>query len=261
VHDDPERYSYSDLVLIGLIGPIIYEIRSKELRERGYLADPLVTILKTRTGRIPMWNWQTVYDIGIVRNKVRNSMIVSLAKSCHRSGYKTMIFVGRRKHGHNLAQALSRLVSCQCVFVHGESTAFIYNPSGSVRKERWDVSDIADYINNNENAILITTTVLDEGLDVPVINVLIMGTGMKKYRRTVQRCGRGMRPKDGQNKVYIFDFWDEGHVFVRKQSEYRLWTYKIEEFDISDSLDATADCMGVELEIDRHLLKDNESAG
>jgi superfamily II DNA or RNA helicase len=256
VHDDPEKYSYPDLVLIGLIGPIIYEIRSKELRERGFLADPLVTVLRTRTGKIPVWNWHTVYDIGIVRNKIRNSMIVSLASCCFKGGYKTMIFVGRRKHGHRLAQVLSSLLSCQCCFVHGESTAFIYMPSGLIRRERWDVDDIASYINNNDRTILITTTVLDEGLDVPVINVLIMATGMKKYRRTIQRCGRGMRPKEGHNKVYIFDFWDEGHAFLKRQSEYRLWTYKTEEFDIADSVSITSDSMGVELDVDRKLLSD-----
>lgn len=32
VHDDPECYSYADLVLIGLVGPIFFEVRSKELR-------------------------------------------------------------------------------------------------------------------------------------------------------------------------------------------------------------------------------------
>jgi superfamily II DNA or RNA helicase len=79
-----------------------------------------------------------------------------------------------------------------------------------------------------------------------------MATGMKKYRRTVQRAGRGMRPKNGTNKVYIFDFWDENHLFLKRQSEYRLWTYREEEFDISESLNETANGMGIPIEIRRH---------
>lgn len=165
-----------------------------------------------------------------------------------------MIFIGRRKHGHRLAKALTPLISNEVCFVHGESTAYLYRPSGIVSRQRWSVEDIAEYINSRDQAILITTTVLDEGLDVPVINVLIMGTAMKKYRRTVQRCGRGMRPKEGHNYVYVFDFYDDNHSYLEKHSRYRLWTYEEEILRMSPSLDFTAEHMGAKLEVNRKLL-------
>lgn len=254
VHDDPECYSYIDMVLIGLMGPIFFEVRSKELRERGYLADPLVTVLRTRSQRITLWDWDGVYVAGIVHNRIRNSMIVSLAAGCFKGGNKVMIFISRRKHGHRLAKALVPITGKEVCFVHGDNTAHIYRPSGIVKRHRWSVKDIADYINERDQAILITTTVLDEGLDIPVINVLIMGTAMKKYRRTVQRCGRGMRPKEGQNKVFIFDFYDDNHPYLEKHSKYRLWTYEEEIFHMSPSLDHTAVVMGAQLEANRQLL-------
>lgn len=254
VHDDPECYSYIDLKLIGLVGPIFFEVRSKELRERGFLADPLVTVLRTGATKITLWDWDSVYVAGIVHNKVRNSMIVSLAAGCYKGGNKVMVFIGRRKHGHRLAKALAPLVGGEICFVHGDNTAYLYRPSGIVSKRKWSVEDIADYINERDRAVLITTTVLDEGLDVPIINVLIMGTAMKKYRRTVQRCGRGMRPKSGQNKVFIFDFYDSNHPYLEKHSKYRLWTYKEEVFDLSPSLQHTGEVLGVHLEADRRLL-------
>jgi len=243
VHDDPEKWSYEDLQLVGLTGGILLNIRSKELRVRGYLADPLVTILKVKTGRIPVWSWHKVYKLGIVSNKVRNSMILSLAASVYEGGYKIMIFISMIAHGHDLARKLA-LSGCECVFVHGGSSAHIYKPSGSKETKKWGVDDIGRYINNRERVILITSSVLDEGIDIPVINVLIMGTGMKKYRRTIQRVGRGMRPKEGQNRVFIFDFMDTNHNFLKAQSDYRMWTYKEEEFDISESLDFTMNAMG-----------------
>lgn len=252
--DDPKQYSYQDLVLIGLVGPIIYEIRSKQLRERGWLADPLVTMLNGSKGRIPVWDWHTVYEMGIVRNKSRNSMIISLAGSCYRGGYKVMIFINRKKHGHKLAKHISSLIGCECVFTHGDSTVFVYQPSGSVQRHRWRIDRIADYVNNSDRAVLITTTVLDEGVDIPLVHVLIMGTGMRKYRRTIQRSGRGMRPKPGKNIVYIFDFVDTNHPYLNKQSNERVWTYEEEEFNFSDSLRATEESMGIELSVDRGLL-------
>jgi len=254
VHENPEQWSYGDLVLMGLTGKIYCEIRSKELRARGFLADPLVTMLKVKTGSIPAWSWNNVYKKGIVGNKVRNSMIVSLASSVYEGDNKVMVFVGEKKHGHNLAQQLGWM-GCDCVFVHGGGKAHIYNTRGECRTMNWDVDDIGRYVNARERCILITTQVLDEGLDVPVINVLIMATGMEKYRRTLQRCGRGMRPKEGQNKVFIFDFYDENHRYLEKHSKYRMWTYREEEYEISESLDQTMEILGCPVVVLRDLLR------
>lgn len=255
VHENPEHWSYGDLVLIGLTGKIFFEIRSKELRNRGYLADPLVTVLKVKTGRIPVWSWHNVYQKGIVGNKVRNSMIVSLATSVYEGGHKVMIFVGQKKHGHDLAKKISWM-GCDCVFVHGGSAAHLYNARGEHQTKHWEVDDIGHYINSRDRCVLITTQVLDEGLDVPAVNVLIMATGMEKYRRTVQRCGRGMRPKPGQNRVFIFDFYDENHPYLRKHSEYRMWTYREEEYEISESLEQTMSVLGCPISIMRSFLRD-----
>lgn len=255
VHEDPEKWSYGDLVLIGLTGKIFFEIRSKELRNRGYLADPLVTVLKVKTGRLPVWSWHNVYQKGIVGNKVRNSMIISLASSIYEGGNKVMVFVGQKKHGHDLAKKIAWL-GCDCVFVHGGGEAHLYNARGERQSKHWEVEDIARYVTDHERCVLITTQVLDEGLDVPAVNVLIMATGMEKYRRTVQRCGRGMRPKPGQNKVFIFDFYDENHPYLVKHSKYRMWTYREEEYEISDSIEHTMSVLGCPIVVMRSCLRD-----
>lgn len=242
VYSDPTQWSYKDLFLLGLTGPIIFDIRSKELRQRGFLADPFVTLFKCHQP-VYNWEWVDVYRHGIVRNDTRNSMIVSLTKSIYEGGYKTMTFIGQKSQGHQLAKSCAEM-GCESIFVHGGSRTWVYYPSGRRDIHNWDVQDIANYINSRDRCNLVTTQVLDEGVDIPVINCLIMGTGMKKYRRTIQRVGRGMRPKPGQNKVFIFDFWDTSHEYLLEQSRYRKWTYEQEEFDFSLSLDETSKAMG-----------------
>jgi superfamily II DNA or RNA helicase len=251
--DKPGQWSYGDLALVGLSGKIICNVRSRELRTRGYLADPLVTMLRTASPQIRNWSWKTVYEYGIVENHIRNSMITSLAASVYEAGHKIMIFVGRKSHGHRLCRSLSML-GCDAVFVHGGSTAIQYLASGRYEQKTWRVADIAEFVNSREQCVLITTQVLDEGLDVPVINVLIMATGMEKYRRTIQRCGRGMRPKEGQNRVFVFDFYDDQHPFLKKHSEYRLWTYRTEEYDIAESLEQTMSSLDCPLTIMRDMV-------
>lgn len=248
VYDRPGSISYGDLTLIGLIGRIIFEVSSKDLRNRGYLADPLVTIISTKKTKIDSFYWKTVYEKGIVNNKERNLTIAKLARGCYFGGNKVMIFVIRKKHGHTLAKDTA-FYGCPSVFIQGGGGAFLYNTRGGYATKKWSVSDIASYIDDSERCVLITTVCCDEGVDLPSVNVLIIAGAGEKYRRTVQRSGRGMRPKDGQNKVFIFDFWDTSHVFLMKHSEYRLSTYRDEEFDISDSIENTEKIIGCSLNV------------
>jgi superfamily II DNA or RNA helicase len=256
--EDPDEYCYDDLVLQGLTGPIIYNISSKVLRDQGYLAHPVVCMLRPNSGNIPVWDWNTVYRTGIVANKKRNSLIVSLADSCYQGNYRTMIFVGQVKHGNRIAEELAQHQGVECAFVQGNKQVSIWMPSGKVRKYKWSVDQVAHYINNRERAVMIATTVLDEGFDVPLVNVLIMATAMKKYRRTIQRAGRGMRPKEGDNRVFIFDFYDDSHIFLENHSKKRIWTYGVEEFKFVDSLDHIQEMMGVEITLDRNIYYRNK---
>jgi len=253
-YESPGRWSHSDLALLGLTGSIIFELRSKELRRRGYLADPVVTMIRTKSGHIPAWSWHNVYNKGIVANKVRNSIIKSLAVSLYEGINKIMIFVGHKKHGHTLARDLA-LLNCNCIFIHGGSAIHKYNVRGEHDITRWSVSQIAEFVNDNDNCIIVNTSTLDEGIDIPSVNVLIMAAGTKKYRRIIQRCGRGMRPKHPQNKVFIFDFYDDNHVFLSKHSEYRLWTYNEEEFEISSSIEQTSEMIGCPLVLIRDYMR------
>lgn len=252
-HEDPFKWSYDDLVLVGLTGKIIYKLRSKELRTRGFLAEPSVTFLESSKG-VYGWDWKKVYEGGIVLNKERNNKVIALASTLFTGGNKVMIFVGRKKHGHLLCQSLAQL-GCESVFVHGGCVSYLHLPSGTVMKNSWSVSDIADYVNSRNNCILCCTQALDEGVNLPSVNTLIMTTGMQKYRRTMQRVGRGMRPKPGNNKVYVFDFWDGGHRYLEKHSRYRMATYESEEYEFSDSLDDTLKEIGCPVALMGEYLK------
>lgn len=247
--ENPEVCSYEDLQLMGQTGQVLMEVKSSELRRRGLLADPLLCFIRTKSKRILMKNWTVAYRTGIVYNKVRNSIISSIAASCYRGRFKVLTFVSQKKHGEKLCE-LTAKEGVESVLVQGGGKVKIYSPSGAVSNHKWDISDLARYVNENESAAVFATTVLDEGIDVPIINVLIMAGGMKKYRRTVQRLGRGMRAKKGQNRVFVFDFWDQQHFFLANQSKYREWTYKREEIEFG-SIEQVEEAMETKIDIVR----------
>ena len=255
VYEDPTKISYEDLQLFGLFGGVLCEINARDLMQRGFLARPLVTFIQPSYSKLPpkFKAFGFVHKIGIIQNKARNSVICSLAASIYRGAYKSLIFVTRKDHGHKLAEALAKLYGTPSIFVQGAKLVDEYTASGVHKLHKWNISEIAEYVNSREKAVVLTTQVLDEGIDIPIINVLIMAGGLKKYRRSVQRIGRGMRPKGDDNRVFVFDFYDTAHFYLTNQSVYRMNTYRWEGFDFSDSVMETESEMRINLEIDRNL--------
>lgn len=247
---DPQEYSYSDFSLIGLTGIPVCHIPSIVLRRRGVLADPLVTMIHIEYPAVFQNLWQDYYASGIIEHITRNGVLVSLAKSLYDGFYKTLIFVKERRHGLSIVQCL-RNAGCKNVFfVKGGEVRYEWKPSGYWETHSCSVDQLAELVNLSEQCVIVGTSVLDEGLDIPSFNALIMGTAMKKYRRTLQRVGRGMRAKEGDNSVYLFDFIDAQQEKLLEHSIYRMETYEMEEYEFSDSLESTSKRMGITLNLE-----------
>lgn len=58
--------------------------------------------------------------------------------------------------------------------------------------------------------VLIASTIVDEGFDVPAIRFLVLAGGGKAEHRQVQRIGRGMRAASGKERLVVVDFMDRG---------------------------------------------------
>ena len=122
---------------------------------------------------------------------------------------------------------------------------------GGENKER--AKEISEMVDEVDRTTLVITIVGDQGIDIPAVDSLIMGVAMKKYRRSIQRAGRGMRPKEGDNKVYIFDFMDNQNNVLRKHSYYRMETYQLEEYTFSNSLEETSERMKIPIQLETGL--------
>lgn len=250
----PGKVSFSDLRLMGHTGHIIFNLKSKEVRDKGHMATPYVLMIKTKSGSIPpkFTSFNFVYNVGIAKNRIRNSLICSIAADCYAASYKSMVFVGRKEHGKLLAKKITDEYGYESIVVTGGKNVSIYS-SHSVINRLWSMEEISLYMSDRDRAIIIATTVLDEGVDIPSTNVLIMAAAMKKYRRFVQRAGRGMRPKEGDNSVYLFDFYDTSHFYLKHHSDDRIKIYETEEYNFFESTDEACGMMGVNLELRRDL--------
>jgi len=79
---------------------------------------------------------------------------------------------------------------------------------------------------------LITSPILDEGVDVSRIHHLILASGRKSKIKLLQRIGRGLRKEEGKLDVELFDFYDDEIPMLKRHTLRRIEIYEAEGFGV-----------------------------
>lgn len=190
----------ANMRLMAVTGPIGIKVSEELLIDRGILATPYFQILPSKKpeGVLRGTTFQTAYERGIVKNLGRNMQVVEAALEVKRVGLTTMILVQRTAHGE-LLQNLLEKAGLKAEFIYGE-------------KEQDERQAALDRLGRGDIDVLIGTTILDVGVDVPSVGLVILAGGGKAEVAVRQRIGRGLRAKKtGPNVCYIVlfdDYWN-----------------------------------------------------
>lgn len=159
---------------------------------------------------------QQSFAKGITFNEQRNRDIVK--KTIERKDRQCLLITERIDHGNNLAN-LFKEAGHRAVFIHGEA----------VNRHR-----ALDDFRAGRLMTLITSQILDEGVDIAGIRTLIMAGVMKCKRALLQRTGRGLRKKtEGPNELEIIDYMDWGNKYLERYSAERKATFEAEGFKVT----------------------------
>ena len=159
----------------------------------------------------PISDWKLAYDKNILENDDRNQKIINVAKKYEAEGKSVLITVTRvKKHGRVLLEALP-------------SARFMSGACNSSEREK-----ILKDFKEKKFHILIST-VVNEGVNIPAMDVIVLAGGGKSDKMTIQRVGRVLRKADGKNEAVIIDFFDKDRSILQKHSQSRLRLYKKEE--------------------------------
>lgn len=222
---------------------VISETRNSQMIERGISAKPTiyfstiehvlndieeelpngeVEVIKNEPVDISLnKNYMDSYDKGIVKNNYRNTVIAKIAEINYNKGRGVLIILNRIEHGDIISHMLDTL-EIPHAFVQGEM---------EVEEREKHFTDMKQ----GKLKVLISTSLMDEGVDISGIDALIMGAGGKSLRQVLQRIGRGLRYKDdGENKLYVYDFTDRVNDYLFTHYKQRREIYQEEEFDIVD---------------------------
>lgn len=149
--------------------------------------------------------WPACRDLGIVENEHRNKIITDEGVRASRHGLSVMTLVQQKKHGHILLESFQE---------RGLNAAFIFGEHDQDQRRK-ALRGLA----NRELDVLIGSTILDVGVDVPAIGMTILAGGGKAEVGTRQRIGRGLRKKkQGPNVGFFCDFEDSCNKYLHEHA-------------------------------------------
>ena len=200
----------ANMRLMAAFGPIGIQVSEKMLIERGILAKPYFKFIRLDPPKrlYKTTAWQKAYKIGIVENPNRNQAIVFEAIRAVALGLPVMILVQHKAHGKLLEELLVNA---------GARAKFIFGEHDNAQR-RAALSKLA----SGEIGVLIGSTILDVGVDVPAVGMVILAGGGKAEVALRQRIGRGLRAKkSGSNVAFILDFEDPTNLHLREHAQTR----------------------------------------
>ena len=215
-------HKVQDLLVRGLLGSVLYEVTVPMLVEKGYLSKPYLLVFNPPCER-NIWrarDWKVIQKYGITENKSRNSMIVDIADSLIRVDKRPLILISLISHGKHLSAEISNR-GYTVAMMTGGSKVDIYNNGMIIESMEDPDNKIVDLYTAGSIDVLIGTSVLDEGVDIPAISAVILAGGGKSPIKVVQRLGRSLRPKKVDNTTILIDFVDSFNPITLGHSKSR----------------------------------------
>ena len=206
--DDEE----SNMRLMACSGPIAIKIPEKLLIDRGILARPYFNIISIKV-KVPKLlrhtSYAAAYRLGIVESDYRNGLIVDRCSLFASYGLSSMVLIQQTRHGEILVEKMTAR-GLRVEFIQGEDDQE-GRKAALARLARGEID------------VLIGTTILDVGVDVPAVGHVCLAGGGKAEVALRQRIGRGLRAKKlGPNVCFVSDFADDFNEHLKTHARTRL---------------------------------------
>jgi len=199
-------------------GPLIAIVYDNELIKKGWKATPKVIITPLKCTNFS--EYKATLNRNIYENMALTIEILDIVKRHAENDEFVLIVTDRKEHMRSIFLYLRN---------HGIDVGMV---SGNTKSK--DRKKIVEAIRDGDLNAVVATQVFDEGLDIPDANAIILAQGGKSPIKHKQRIGRVLRPKEGDNVAYVYDFVfkDKGHL--ERHSKIRVSRYKKWLWDTED---------------------------
>jgi len=153
-----------------------------------------------------MCAWESLVEIGICENRERNDYAINYALD--HLDMQTLILIPRITLGEDYEKRIPN-----SLLVH----------SKIAKKQR---KAAMEEFKAGKLRTMIATSLADEGLDLPNVELLIMVSGGRSSQKTIQRASRALRKTDSKNCATIVDFSDKFHPIGAYHAKKRMACYR-----------------------------------
>lgn len=210
----PFRDDNTDLLVHGMLGEQVINISASLLIDKGVLAQPIIKFIPVPPLNMTTAPYQTVYKSYIVDNDIRNNIIINQIKGLLDKKYTPLVLFKQIKHGQILLDLLKEN-NIKCEMLYG-------NDSLDRRTE------VKELLTDKKIDVILASTIFDLGVDIPMLNSLVLCGSGKSTIRSLQRIGRVIRGYPGKKFAAVVDFYDQTK-FLKKHSKIRFDTYASED--------------------------------
>lgn len=216
--------------IIGKVGPVLYEEKTLDLKDKKYVSDFKIMILNIKHENAPKFEInqhkpteQYIKELEyLLSNEKRNTLISNLAK---RLNSNTVIMVDRIEHGVNIKNKIDELFENDKHLITERQVYFI---QGSTEME--DREKIRSLMNERNDVIVIAVSkIFSTGINIPNLHNIIFATAGKAKIKIMQSIGRALRLHPTKKSAIIFDIADNTK-YSKKHLDERIKLYKNENY-------------------------------
>jgi len=213
----------TELRLVGMCGEIIHSYKAAQAIEDGIISPPRIYMVDGEFADLEprdpidltfLGKFHEEYKLGIVDHRGRNKMLAWIGNKLAERGVPTLCLLQRKDQG----KLLERLI---------EGSEFLYGASEVSERNR-----AKKRLASGKLPVVIATTIFDEGEDVPAIGAMMLAGGYKAEHLAIQRVGRGLRPSEGKDFVFVFDCWDGHSQRLERHSKSRRAAFERAGFEV-----------------------------
>ena len=218
--------------IIGKLGPIIYQEKTEDLKNKKYVSDFRIIILNLKHQKTPKTSinltkpaeaYQQEIDF-LMQNERRNEIICNLANKLNQN---SLIMVDRIEHGIIVENKLKNICN------QDRPIYFIRGLTEMEERER-----IRKLMDNRSDVIVVAISkIFSTGINIPNLHNIIFASAGKAKIKIMQSIGRALRLHPTKSMANIFDVADNTkygkiHVSERKKL-YTSEKFNYEEKEIT----------------------------
>jgi len=206
-----------NMLAIATLGDVIYKVDPERLYDAGTIIRPTVRMVPCYQKGIapPGATWAEVYKRGVTDSVARNTVLVQATQRIEKPA---LFFVKNIAHGKEIAAMLGR---------YGVRAEFAFG-AHSVEYRASMLKRLAQ----GHFDVIVCSVIFQQGIDLPVLRGIVIGSGGKSEIAALQRIGRGMRPDKDKTTFEVVDVRDTGSVWLEKHARQRVAAYRGAGFDV-----------------------------